>query len=88
MKINEKTRSRLNKVCARYSHIMELKDFKSIYDELDEFGVTIPAWDYYSEGRPHPFEINGEQVENSYFILSKYYMDLDTNRIDFNCYFS
>lgn len=89
MKLNQQTRSKLNALCQKYSKIMEPRELVGLYNDLDEFGVTIPAWNHWAKGRPHEFLINNEPVENSWFILSEYKFNSDCfNRIDYNCYFS
>lgn len=87
MKINNKVRKQLNKIAIKYSGWQFDENFVKIYDELKEFNVFIPAWQYWDKDNAHVFEINGEEVENSRFVCSKY-EDINSNKNEYNLYFS
>ncbi len=87
MKINKQLHRKLNNICNKYSGWMIPSDMVKIYDELDELGITVPAWSSYDENRGHEFMINGETVENSMFVLSTY-KGSDTPKNEYNIYFS
>lgn len=87
MKLNKSLHRKLNNICHKYSGWMLPADMVKIYDELDELGVTIPAWSSWDENRGHEFEINGEVVENSLFVLSTY-KSIFGPKNEYNCYFS
>lgn len=88
MKINAAFRKKLNKIAAKYSKWLAPKEFVKFYDEVAELGVIIPCWSFWDEHDAHPFEINGEEVENSRFVMSKYEADGHGNRAEYNLYFS
>lgn len=88
MKLKATLRKQLNKICAKYSGWLYPKEFVPFYDEVAALGVEIPAWDYWSKDNPHPFTLNGEDVENSHFVLEKYESSCGSGKIEFNLYFS
>lgn len=87
MKINKQLHRKLNNICHKYSGWMLPSEVVKIYDELDELGITVPAWSSYDENRGHEFMINGETVENSMFVLSTY-KSIFGPKNEYTCYFS
>lgn len=89
VKLNAKQRREINKVLSRYSKYVDYSQIgnwiQNMYNELKEkFGIEVPAWGAW-DGTSHPFEINGEEVENSLFVYQVY--KAETSQ-EFNIYVS
>jgi len=85
MKITAKIRRELNKIAIKYSGWKTPQEFVKIYDELNIIGVEIPCWSVWGDNNAHFYNINGEEVENSRFVLSKYKGE---TKDEYNLYFS
>lgn len=88
MKITAKQRKELNKIACKYScwH-SDIFIMQKFYEEMEAIGVEIPCWSNWDELKAHPYTWNGDEVENSLFVLQVYRPDI-TNRIEINMYFS
>lgn len=89
MKIGKEQLKNLNMVCGRYSKWLAPKDVSGIYDELQAMGVVVPAWSSWENDRAHPFEVNGEECENSLFVFTRFTdLNRSENKDEYNIYFS
>lgn len=88
MKIKAEFRKKLNHIASRYCGWLEPKEFVKFYDEVAKLGVEIPCWGYWDRDNGHPYTVNGEDVDNSRFVLQKYESPNHGTRIEFNLYFS
>lgn len=94
MKISKSMLKQANMIARNYSGWLEPKQFVKIYNVLNEVGIVVPAWDYSkvskaptgTESVAVPFELDGEQVENSLFAMSCY--KGENGRNEYNVYFS
>lgn len=71
MKISEKTRKEANQIISRYNGWKFPKEIVNMYSELEVLGIEIPCWSAW-DGNSHPYNLNGEEVENSLFVFYVY----------------
>lgn len=79
-------RRKLNRICQKYNDWHYPHELRKMWDELQAEGVVVPAWAAFS-GHCHPFELNGETVENSLFYFSEYKAEC-SDRVEYTIYFS
>ena len=87
MKITSGLRKKLNKIATKYSKWLYPNEIKYFYDEIAELGVEVPMWSAWDEGRGHRYYIDGEEVENSLLVFSKY-EGTNSPCDEYNIYFS
>ena len=86
MKINNKLRREANKIIAKYCGFKLPNELSKMYDELETIGINIPMFSG-SFTDTHPFEYNGEFVENSVFVY-QVYESVNSLKNDYNMYIS
>lgn len=86
VRINTKLRKQLNQIAAKYSKWLYPKEIRTFYDEVAQLGITIPAWSKWDDNNGHPYELNGERVENSLCVFDVY--EGDNGKNEYNIYFS
>ena len=84
--ISSGLRRKLNKIAQRYSKWLSPKELRGFYDEISELGVTVPAWYYDENDRPHKYLLDGKEVTNSLCVFQTY--EGDHGRNEYNIYFS
>lgn len=84
--ISSGLRRKLNKIAQRYSKWLSPKELRGFYDEISELGVTVPAWSYDEDDRPHKYLLDGKEVTNSLCVFQTY--EGDHGRNEYNIYFS
>lgn len=88
VRINQKLRKQLNKIAARYSRWLYPHEIGAFYDEVSELGITIPMWDKWDDNNPHEYLLNGQPVINSMVVFNKYEGTADSEKDEYNIYFS
>jgi hypothetical protein len=86
IRINNKLRQKLNRIAQKYSKWLYPKELRRFYDEISELGVTVPAWSYDEDDRPHKYLLDGKEVTNSLCVFQTY--EGDNGRNEYNIYFS
>jgi len=86
MKINETIRKELNDIVQPYTGWHYEFELNPMYEELRQAGVEIPNWYAYDRDM-HEFLYEGEEVENSRFVLKTYQVP-DSDRTEYTIYFS
>ena len=86
IRINNKLRQKLNRLAQKYSKWLYPKELRGFYDEISELGVTVPAWSYDEDDRPHKYLLDGKEVTNSLCVFQTY--EGDHGRNEYNIYFS
>lgn len=86
MKINETIRKELNDIVQPYNGWHYEFELNQMYDELRQAGVEIPNWYAYDRDM-HEFLYNGEEVENSRFVVKTYQVP-NSDRTEYTIYFS
>lgn len=71
MTINNKIRREANRIISKYCGFKLPSEISKMYDELEAIGISIPMFSS-TYTHSHPFEYNGELVENSCFVYSVY----------------
>lgn len=86
MKINNQIRKEANKIIVKYCGFRLPNEISKMYDELEAIGINIPMFSS-SFTDTHPFEYNGEIVENSVFVY-QVYEPVNSLKNDYNMYIS
>ena len=86
IRIDNKLRQKLNRIAQKYSRWLYPKELRGFYDEISELGVTVPAWSYDENDRPHKYLLDGKEVTNSLCVFQIY--EGDNGRNEYNIYFS
>lgn len=88
VRINQKLRKQLNKIAAKYSRWLYPHEIRGFYDEISELGITIPMWNKCDDNNAHEYLLDGQPVINSMVVFTKYEGTADSEKDEYNIYFS
>lgn len=85
MNANRTIIKKVNKIANKYNGFQNPKNIVNMYDELAEVGVTVGT--IYNDNKHCEWYIDGEEVENSWFVYMVY-KPIDSINNDYTIYFS